>query len=338
MPSQSGDFATPEQIIDDLWAPRATQVLLTAVELGLFSHLAAGARSAAQVAAAADCDPRATARVLDALTALGYLDPDDGGGYELTAVSRRFLVQDSPSYLGDMCRETRLLWDSWSRLTEVVRSGEPVARWEEEADGRENFPQLVSAWFPMSFGAARAAVAALPESTLAGVDRVLDVAAGSGAWSLAFALARPEVRVTTVDHPEVTEVTRTFTRSFGVADRYEHLTGDIRRVPFGEDYDLVTLGYIVHTEGPEWGRHLIERAYAALRPGGTLLIGDMIPDDDRSGPDIPLVFAATDLLLFSRDGDVFTMSDYRRWLTDAGFREVTTYDVLAPSPLLVATK
>ncbi|MET8680170.1 class I SAM-dependent methyltransferase [Streptomyces sp. NPDC004647] len=337
MPPEASTFVTPEQIIDDLWAPRATQVLLTAVELGLFSHLATGARTAADIAEAAGAAPRGVLRVLDALVALGYLEKD-GGEYELTAVSRRFLVRDSPSYLGDMCRETRLLWPSWSRLTDVVRTGEPTALWEEESAGREHFPQLVSAWFPMSFGAARAAVGALPERTRAGIRRVLDVAAGSGAWSLAFALELPEARVTTVDHPEVTAITRKFTERFGVADRYEHISGNLREVPFGDGYDLVTLGYIVHTEGPEWGRRLIEKAYAALRDGGTLLIGDMIPDDDRTGPDIPLVFAATDLLLFSRHGDVFTMRDYRAWLTDAGFRSVEAVDVLAPSPLLVATK
>ncbi|UGY93639.1 acetylserotonin O-methyltransferase [Streptomyces gobiensis] len=330
-------FVTPEQIIDDLWAPRATQVLITAVELGLFSHLAAGARTAEEAAAAAGAAPRGVRRILDALTGLGYLE-SEGGTYELTAVSRRFLVRDSPSYLGDMCHETRALWDQWPRLTDVVRSGEPTARWEEESAGREHFPQLVSAWFPMSFGAARAAVAALPQHTRAGIRRVLDVAAGSGAWSLAFALDLPQVRVTTVDHPEVTAVTRTFTERFGVADRYEHICGNLREVPFGNGYDLVTLGYIVHTEGPDWGRRLIEKSYAALRDGGTLLIGDMIPDDTRTGPDIPLVFAATDLLLFSQDGDVFTMRDYRTWLTDAGFRSVEAVDVLAPSPLLVATK
>lgn len=343
-PADEPAFVTPEQIIGDLWAPRATQVLVTAVELAVFTRLAEGARTAADVAEAVGAPPRGIRHLLDALVALGYLDKDDGEGdgekpvYLLPPLSARFLVQGSPGYLGDMCRETRLLWPAWSQLTEVVRSGKPAALWEEDDAGRENFPQLVSAWFPLSFGAARAAVAALPEETRAGIRHVLDVAAGSGAWSLAFATELPDVRVTTVDHPEVHEITRDHARRFGVADRYEHRSGNLRDVPFGEGYDLVTLGYIVHTEGPEWGRRLIERAYDALRDGGTLLIGDMIPDDDRAAPDIPLVFAATDLLLFSQHGDVFTMRDYRTWLTDAGFRSVDSYDVLAPSPLLVATK
>ncbi|MDG4864483.1 methyltransferase [Streptomyces sp. T-3] len=332
-------FASPEQIIEDLWAPRATQVLVAAIELELFSQLTAGERGAAEVARAIGAPVRGVRAVLDALVGLGYLDPGTTAGtYALTPVSRRFLVKDSPSYMGDMSRETRALWGKWGQLTEVVRSGEPTARWEEDEDGRANFPALVSAWFPMSFGAARAAVAALPDETRAGIRRVLDVAAGSGAWSLAFALELPEVRVTTVDHPEVTAVTRTFTERFGVADRYEHRTGNLREVPFGDGYDLVTLGYIVHTEGPEWGPRLLCKAYDALRDGGTLLIGDMIPDDARTGPDLPLVFAATDLLLFSQDGDVFTLRDYRKWLAEAGFGKVEALDVLAQSPLIVATK
>ena len=340
VPTEDGSLVTPEQIIDDLWAPRATQVLVTAVELDLFSRLADGVKSAAQVAAEAGAAPRPVRHLLDALVSLGYLDKagDDTDGYELTAVSRRFLVRGSPSYLGDMCRETRILWPSWARLTDVVRTGEPTAPWEREDAGRDNFPQLVSAWFPLSFGAARAAVAALPEDTRRGIRRILDVAAGSGAWSLAFATELGDVRVTTVDRPEVNEITRSYAERHGVAERYEYIAGDLRDVPFGDGYDLVILGYIVHSEGPEWGRRLIEKAYTSLRDGGSLLIGDMIANNARTGPDVPLVFAATDLLLFTEHGDVFTAEDYRTWLTGAGFRSVDVVDVLAASPLLVATK
>lgn len=337
MSPETDAVISPEQIIDDLWAPRATQVLVTAVELDIFSQLATGGRTPHEIATAVGAAPRGVHHLLDALTGLGYLVKEPPR-YVLTQVARRFLVRGAPSYLGDMCRETRLLWSSWARLTDVVRSGEPTAAWENECTGREFFPPLVAAWFPMSFGAARAAVAALPEQTRAGIHRILDVAAGSGAWSLAFALALPDAHVTTIDHPEVVSITRTFAARFGVAPRYEHIPGNIRDVPFGEGYDLVTLGYIVHTEGPDWGRTLIKRAYAALRDGGTLLIGDMIPNDARTGPDIPLVFAATDLLLFTREGDVFTVGEFRDWLTAAGFRTVDVIDVLAPSPLLLATK
>ena len=72
VPTEDGSLVTPEQIIDDLWAPRATQVLVTAVELDLFSRLADGAKSAAQVAAEAGAAPRPVRHLLDALVALGY--------------------------------------------------------------------------------------------------------------------------------------------------------------------------------------------------------------------------------------------------------------------------
>jgi len=338
----SAALATPEQIIDDLWAPRATQVLVTAIELDLFGCIAAGQHSVSGIATAAGADPRGVRHVLDALVALGYLDKTGAASsqprYVLTQVSARFLVPGTDSYLGDMARETRLLWSSWARLTDVVRTGEPTAAWEQESVGREQFPQLVSAWFPMSFGAARAAVAALPPTTRESARRLLDVAAGSGAWSLAFALALPELRVTTVDYSEVCAITRSYAERFGVADRYDHVTGNLREVDFGTGYDIVVLGYIVHTEGPEWGRKLIERAYAALRPGGTLVIGDMVPNDERTDPIVPLVFGATDLLLYSTEGQVFTEREFREWLTGAGFTAVETLDILAPSPLIVATR
>ncbi len=38
------------------------------------------------------------------------------------------------------------------------------------------------------------------------------------------------------------------------------------------------------------------------------------------------------------EGNAFTLAEYTRWLTDAGFGELRTLQVPAPSPLIVATK
>jgi 3-hydroxy-5-methyl-1-naphthoate 3-O-methyltransferase len=123
----------------------------------------------------------------------------------------------------------------------------------------------------MSYGAARGLVAALPAAKLKKVSRILDVAAGSGAWSLPFAQALPEARVTAMDYPEVTAVTRDYAREFGVADRYDYLEGDLRQVDFGsKQYDLVILGHIIHTEGEKWGKVLLSKCCKALKPGGML--------------------------------------------------------------------
>jgi 3-hydroxy-5-methyl-1-naphthoate 3-O-methyltransferase len=328
---------TPEQIISNLWAARAAQVLVAGVELEVFTHINSGKRTAKEVARAAKANARATEHLLDALTGLGYLTKKNGD-YGLEPVAEHFLVKGNPGYMGGFVYETKLTWNGWAQLTDVIKTGRPIEALDTDQGGREFFPKLVEAIFPMSYGGARAAAAAIPEKNRKRIKKILDVAAGSAAWSLPFAEAIPDSQVTVVDYPEVTPVARQFTERFGVADRYDYTEGNLREIDFGRDkYDLVILGHIIHSEGEKWGKKLIKKSFRALRDDGLLLIAEMVPNDTRSGPVLPLLFGLN-MIVHTEQGDVFTMRQYREWLKEAGFKRITTIDAPGPSPLILATK
>lgn len=97
------------------------------------------------------------------------------------------------------------------------------------------------------------------------------------------------------------------------------------------------LGQIIHSEGPVWGKRLVKKSGRALRDGGLLLIAEMIPNDTRTGPAVPLLFALN-MLLHTEQGDVFTLREYRQWLKEAGFKKVKTIAAPAPSALILASK
>jgi ubiquinone/menaquinone biosynthesis C-methylase UbiE len=281
---------TPQQITEDLWAFWRSQIIIAGIELEVFTHIASGKRTSEEIARAAKASKRGMERLLDALVALGYLNKK-GDKYGLEAISEKFLVRSNQPYLGDMAYSSKLVWDTWSQLTEVVKSGRHAQAVDQETAGRDFFPKLVAGIFPMSYGAARAAAAAIPQKDLKRINKILDVAAGSGAWSLAFAQALPESRVTAVDFPEVTPITRQYAERFGVADQYDYVEGNLREIDFGRDrYDLIILGHIIHSEGEKWGKKLIKKCHRALSDGGMLLIAEMVPNDERSGPTVPLMF------------------------------------------------
>jgi 3-hydroxy-5-methyl-1-naphthoate 3-O-methyltransferase len=328
---------SPEMIMNHLWSARAAMALAAGVELDVFNHIEAGKGTVKEIARAARSSPRGMRLLLDALTGMGYLTKQ-GDGYRNGPVAARFLVKGRPGYMGAFVGETRMTWMGWAKLPEVVQTGQPIEALDTEAAGKEFFPKLVEAIFPMSYGGAQGAVAAIPEKARKRIKRILDVAAGSAAWSLPFAQAIPEARVTVVDYPEVTPVARRFAEAFGVADRYEYSEGNLRDIDFGRNrYDLVILGHIIHTEGEKWGKKLVKRAYRALGDNGQLLIAEMVPNDARTGPMLPLLFGLN-MLIHTEAGDVFTMKEYREWLKAAGFRKVQTLDVPGPSPLILATK
>src|SRR5207253_2640665 len=274
--------------------------------------------------------------LLDALVGIGYLTKK-GTQFGLTPVADTFLVKTKPSYIGAMADESQITLPGWMQLADVIRSGKPVAG-VDTAEGREFFPRLVKAIFPMTYNAARGLVAAFPQAKLKKVERILDVAAGSGAWSLPFAQALPNARVTAVDYPEVTAVTKQYAQQFGVGGRYDYLEGDLRQIDFGQkEFDIVILGHIIHTEGEKWGQALIKKSYRALKPGGTLVIAEMIPNDTRRGPTFPLLFGLN-MVLHTVEGDVFTMAQYKQWLKQAGFTSVKLVESQGPSPLILATR
>ncbi len=328
---------TPEKIMQDLWAARNTMVLISGIELEIFNRIAEGHQTVEAIAAAAQTDKRVTEQLLDALVGLEYLTKT-GNEYALAPVSEAFLIKGKEPYIGAFAYESQLNWDAWSHLTEVVKTGRPVVAADTEEAGKEFFPKLVRAIFPMSFGAASAVVASLTDEQRNKIKNILDVAAGAAPWSLAFAKAIPDSKVTVLDYPEVTPVAREFTEKFGVANRYTYIEGNLRDIDFGKNkYDLITLGHIIHSEGAAWGKKLIERCCEALADGGLLLIAEMIPNDERTGPPLPLVFGLN-MAIHTAEGGVYTLKEYTDWLTEAGLNKIWTVDAPAPSPIILATK
>jgi hypothetical protein len=84
-------------------------------------------------------------------------------------------------------------------------------------------------------------------------------------------------------------------------------------------------------------KRLFAKAYKALKKGGKILIAEMIPDDNRESAIFPLIFAIN-MLVHTEEGDTFTLSEYRQWLIEAGFKNVETIQAKAPSPLIIAAK
>lgn len=323
--------------MEDLTGAWRSRTLVAGVELDVFRHISAGPRTAADIAKAAGASPRGMTSLLDALTAIGYLRKS-GGRYTLQPTAAAFLVPGKKDYVGAMAHALSLTWDAWKQLSEAVKSGHPAETVNVAAKGKEFFPKLVASIFPGNYAAAGVALLHFPPKQRHKIHRVLDVAAGSGAWSLPFAEAIPGARVTTVDFAEMTPITREFAEKHGVANRYEYLERDLRAGDFGEGvYDLVILGHIIHSEGEHHGKELLRKAHAALRPGGRLLIAEYVPNDDRSGPPMPMMFGLN-MLLQTEAGAVFTLREYRKWLKAAGFRKIATVPVPPPTTVIVAAK
>lgn len=315
------------------FAPSRT--LMSALDLNVFSKIYEGHRTAAEIARAAGASERGMAMLLDALTSLRMLDKSDAQ-YSLPTFVARFLVRESPDYLGDFINYD-VVWQAWGGLTESVRTGKPFRTVEHQREAEEFFPKLVRGLHIVNRQPAQN-LARLFVGNIGTNARVLDVASGSGVWGIAFAEADRQIRVTAQDFPGMIPVTRSYVERHGVAEQYDYLAGDLRSIDFGRDrFDLAILGNIVHSEGVESSLGLFHRLHGALRPNGQIAVVDMVPNNERTGPVFPLIFALN-MLVNTEQGGTYTFEEYRDWLTRSGFRNVETRDVELHSPVIVARK
>lgn len=330
---QANASLTPEQIMQMSFSFAPSRVLTAGIQLRVFSHIAAGSQTVAEIAQAAEASERGMRMLLDALVSLQLLSKSDER-YELTPISAEFLVRDRPNYVGAML-ETELTWQAWNHLTDAIRTGRPIRRVEAPDMAEQFFSILVRSLHVINRELARRAAQTLIAGTSRSGMQVVDVACGSGVWSIAIAEADPQARITAQDFPSVLNVTREYLRRHGVEDHYDFLPGDLNQVDFGEEkFDLALLGNIVHSEGERSSRTLFKRLHRALKAGGRIVIVDMVPNDERTGPPYALLFALN-MLLNTEEGGTYTLAEYTSWLNEAGVGRVETADIGSHSPLII---
>ena len=316
----------------------ASRIVAAAVQFDVFSRIADGCRNFSEIARATGASERGMRMLLDALVAMGLVIRA-GQQVELTPAAARYLVRESADYVGAVMEmETDMLWEAWGKLSEAVRSGKPLRAVNQRDAAERFFPSLIRSLHVYNREPARTMARALGAGTSARAMRVLDVGCGSAVWSIAIAEIDREARVTANDFPPVLELTREYVRREGLEHRYEFLPGNLREVDFGaQRFSLAILGNIVHSEGVDSSRELFRRLHRALVPGGRIAIIDMIPNDTRSGPYYPVMFALN-MLVNTEEGGTYTLTEYSHWLDEAGFAQVDTADFGWHSPLVVGTK
>ena len=319
------------------WGYAPPLILEAALNCGIFDLLDKGPQTLDELAAQTGASARGLKAILNALVALGFAGRK-GEQYTLMPESAAFLVSSKPGYHGGFFKHmSAQIIPNWLRLTESVRSGQPVVRVNEAAQGQEFFAELVTALFPLGYKASQVLGVHLGVSRTSSPLSVLDLGAGSGVWGIALAHLSPLVTIRAVDWPGVLEVTRQTAQRHGVENRLTIAPGDLLEADFGQGHHVATIGHILHSEGAERSRQLLRKTFAALAPGGTIAIAEFLPNEERTAPPTPLIFAVN-MLIHTEIGDTFTFSEIAAWLREAGFVKPRLLEAPAPSPLILATK
>jgi len=168
--------------------------------------------------------------------------------------------------------------------------------------------------------------------SLAGRTRLIDIGGGPGTYSVALCRQTPGLTATVLDRPGVLEVTRELIDASGFADRITLLPGDYLKTPFGTGYDCALLSGMMHRETPDNVNVLLQKTFAALEPGGQVMVSDVFFDDDRKNTPPFTTSFALNMMLTSNHGSAHAKTEMTRWMEANGFRSITINDMPKPNP------
>ncbi|MFD9698170.1 methyltransferase [Lentzea sp. NPDC059081] len=169
-------------------------------------------------------------------------------------------------------------------------------------------------------------------------SRVLCVGDGSATYSISLCRRHPKLNVTVANLPEPPVVAGMEVRRAGLAGRITVLSQDFfATLPSG--HDLVLVPSILQGWNSRQNRALLASCLAALPPGGTVAVAELVPDDERGAP-LTAALLGMAMTVHTEHGGSHREGEIRRWLEELGFAGVRTTWLAAPGAnvLLVATK
>jgi len=302
-----------------------TCVLHTAVKMDLFTVIGDGRPTALEIAQKVDGVVNGVEKLLNALVAMELLDKQNET-YINTSSGRELLAKDSPRYLGHIIMHHHHLLESWSKLDQAVKSGQPQrtrSSYSKE-EWRESF---LMGMFNMAMGLAPQIV---PVIDVSNRQHLLDLGGGPGTYAIHFCLNNQNMKATVFDLPTTRPFAEKTIQQFKLADRIDFMDGNYLEDPVEGHYDVAWLSHILHGEGPDDCRRIIQKAVDALEPGGMIIIHDFILNNSMDGPLFPALFSLN-MLLGTESGQSYSEEQIQDMLTAVGVRDIRRIAIQSPN-------
>lgn len=302
-----------------------TCVLHTAVKMDVFTVIGDGELTAVDIARKVDGEVRGIVRLLDALVALELLVKQNES-YANTDSGRKLLAKDSPGYLGHIIMHHHHLLESWSKLDQAVISGQPQrgrSSYSKE-EWRESF---LMGMFNLAMGLAPQIV---PVIDVSDRQHLLDLGGGPGTYAIHFCLNNENLKASVYDLPTTRPFAERTIRQFKLADRINFMDGNYLEDPVKGQFDVAWLSHILHGEGPEDCRMIIQKTVDALAPGGMIIIHEFILNNSMDGPLFPALFSLN-MLLGTESGQSYSEAQLTDMLTAAGAGDIRRIAIESPN-------
>lgn len=332
---------TPDNIMQLGFGFTGSKVLLSAIELGLFTELSKAPLNGEQLRERLKLHPRSARDFFDTLVAMGMLSRD-GDLYGNTPETDQYLVKGKLTYIGGMLEmANERLYQFWGSLTEGLRTGLPQNEIKTGGPGLfealyadpERLRLFLAAMTGLSMGASQAIAQKFPWEKY---KTVVDVGGAQGGLLVQLCLAHSHLTGTNFDLASVEPIFTEYVATNGLRDRLKFQPGDFFNEPLPAA-DVITMGHILHDWDLEQKRMLLDKAYKALPEGGALIVFEALIDDERKQNAFGLIMSLN-MLIETPGGFDYTGKDCTSWMRDAGFRETRVEHLAGPDSMVVGIK
>ena len=316
----------------------AAQVAHCAALFSLADHVAEGPVAAEIVARAEGLDAAATFRLMRACTAFGLMTYDKDKGFSGTPLLAT-LRRDDPRCLRALAivQTGHGHWAPFGQLAEAIRTGKSRA---EATLGSSIFDYFASPAGADEAGAFTQFLAGVSSAVSEEAARLIDtrqvslaVDVGGASGSLVHALMRanPDMRGAVLDLPHVATDAAKAADALGLSDRFSFVAGDFRNA--APPADLYLLKQVLHDWADDACNSILQNCRRALRPGGRVIVIELLADDVEPTP----LLAQSDLAMMVLVGaKERTLDEYKGLLAAAGLRFVRATATATPFFLIEA--
>ena len=317
-----GRFPIDDQRLYDAYiAGRKSAAIAAAVRAGLFDLLAGGALPFDRIQSEMGWSRRGTRSMLDALTAMGFV-VIAADGFSASADAVAYLTRGAEGSLwGLVDMEVDSILSPAALLEALAKDKAPVYGGEDPWEAHGADPEKARAFTAAMHSVSERPAAGVAERLdLSTSRRLLDVGGGSGALSIALARANPELECVIWDIPAVCPIADEYVRAAGCEGRVRSEAGDMFAEDYPAGFDTILLSQILHDWSFETGAGLVAKAFAALPPGGRLVIHEKLVEDGDSGP-LANQLVHLDMLVWT-EGQQYRVSELTELLERSGFAGV----------------
>lgn len=326
------EIKSPEDIRVLANSFRESRVLLSAIELKIFTVLDKHMMTSDEISGKLDTDNRATDRLLNALCGMGILKKVKGKFYN-AELSSKYLVEGKTEFMGNLYH-TNHLWNTWNYLTDSVKKGSSFKGDQNKEEKTEWVDAFIGAMHYRGVNQGRILSMMIDFTT---IKKMLDVGGGSAAFSIEFVKNNPSIAAVVLDLPHVIPLTKKYVAEAGLLDNFNFIEGDYLTKDFESSYDLILLSAIVHINSYEQNKMLIKKCADSLNENGMVIISDFIMNEDRTQPSQGALFSIN-MLVGTVSGDTYTEKEMREWFEYAGISKIERKNTSFGSDLMIGIK